>query len=214
MPTLQQHGKFQPTVPLPEVSASHHAAPMIARRFLLLEWRASLCLVGAMMLSTGCGPVSEPPPKLGVKNWKISGIGGPVEVRLLPAAGQVMEDYRQWLDSEAATKARLYEATLVGASNQFNFSVKTRTGDTPMGQSLDTLASFTYRSPAGEYELYWSRFGRHNTDFLKLTDQPKTVWLQLNTIVGESKNPQLEIVAFEGLEPVGGVMALKGRKGE
>ena len=83
-----------------------------------------------------------------------------------------------------------------------------------MGQSVDTLASFTYRSPGGEYELYWSRFGRHSADFLKLTDQPKTVWLQPNTVASESRNPQLEIVAFEGLEPVGGVMALKGRKPE
>jgi hypothetical protein len=185
---------------------------MIAPHFSHWEWRAPLLLVAAMMLSIGCGPVTEPPPKLGVKNWKISGIGGPVEVRPLPAADRVMEDYRQWLNSEAATKARLYEVTLVGASNQFDFSIKIRTGDTPMGQSLDTLASFTYQSPAGEYELYWSRFGRHNADFLKLTDHPKTVWLQLNTVTDESKNPQLEIVAIEGLEPTGGVMAIKGQK--
>lgn len=187
---------------------------MIARRSLLLEWRASLLLLAAMILATGCGPVSEPPPKLGVKNWKIAGIGGPVEVRPLPPADQVMEDYRQWLDSEAATKARLYEAVLVGASNQLNFSVRTQKGNTPMGQSVNTLASFTFRSPAGEYELYWWRFGRHNADFLKLTDQPKTVWLQPNPVANESGNRQLEIVAFEGLEPVGGVMALKGRKPE
>jgi len=187
---------------------------MIARHSLPWEWGASLLLVAAMMLAVGCGPVSEPPPKLGVKNWKMSAVGGPVELRPLPAADKVMEDYRQWLDSDAATKARLYEAALVGASNQSNFFVRIQKGDTPMGQSVNTSASFTYRSPGGEYELFWWRFGRHNADFLKLTDQPKIVWLQPNRVAEESGNLQLEIVAFEGLEPVGGVMALKGRKPE
>jgi hypothetical protein len=187
---------------------------MIGRRSFFWEWSAPLFLIAGMMFTTSCRPVTEPPPRLGVKNWQISGIGGPVEVRPLPPANQLMEDYKQWLDSEAATKARLYETTLVGASNQSNFSVQIRTGDTPIGQSVDTLASFTYRSSGGQYELYWSRLGRHNANFLLLTDQPKTVWLQPNTVDNGSGNPQLEIVAFEGLEPVGGAMALKGLKPE
>lgn len=140
-----------------------------------------------------------------------------MEVRPLPAADQVVEDYRQWLESDAATKARLYEATLVGASNQSNFAVKIIRGDTPMGQSVETVASFTYRSSNGEYEFLWGRFGRHTADFLKLTDQPKIVWLQPNipnVVTNERGNPRFEIVAFEGLEPVGGVMAIKGRKAE
>jgi hypothetical protein len=91
---------------------------MIVRQLLHWDRRALVLLVAAMMLATGCGPLSEPPPTLGSKNWKISGIGGPVELRPLPAADKVMEDYQQWRDSDAATKARLYEATLVGASNR------------------------------------------------------------------------------------------------
>lgn len=174
--------------------------------------RVLFLLVTAMIIFSRCFPLSDPPPKLGVKDWKPAGIGGPVELRPLPPADKVLEDYRQWLESDSEVKARLYEATLVGASNQLNFSVKVVTGDTPLGQSVSTIVLFIYRTPAGEYKLYWSRRGRHNVEFLRLTDQPKTVWLQLNTVADVIGMPQFEIVAFEGLEPAGGVIALEGRK--
>jgi hypothetical protein len=173
--------------------------------------------VSVGLLGAACGPVSEPPPKIGVPNWKISAIGGSVEVRPLPRSDRVAEDFKQWMDSEADTKARLYEVVLVGATNQLDFSVDYRTGKTPTGTSFETVASFTYRSPKGDYELVWSRFGRHDASFLRLTDEPKTVWLQPNVpnVVTNHKGvPRFEIVALEGLEPVGNVIAIKGRKAQ
>lgn len=169
-----------------------------------------------LAITVGCGRFAqESPPKLGSTNWQIRGMGGPVELRPLPRATEVVADYEKWLGSESSVtvKARLYEATLVGASNQLKFGVQILKGDTPMGQSVTTLATFIYRDPSdGDYELSWGRSGRHGADFLRLTDQPKRVWLQPNLGTNAAGNPMLEIVAFEGLEGTRGAAALPGEK--
>jgi hypothetical protein len=98
-----------------------------------------------------------------------------------------------------------------------NFDVSIRKGNTPIGRSIDTLVSFTYSSPKGEYEFVWMRFGRHNGEVLRLTDSPKTVWLQPDApdvITNEQGIPRLQIVAIEGVEALGGVVAIKGENSD
>jgi hypothetical protein len=188
-----------------------------ARSTKVEQWLFSLPVLFvaavAIVTGTGCGDRGKPPPKLGVQNWKPSGIGGPVEVRPLPPSQTVLSNFRAWVASDAERKGRVYETTLHGASNQFNFSVRVMSGDTPMGQTDVTWVSFNYRdAEKGEYELFWTRRGRHNMDFLKLNDTPKKVWLLPESPEMDRTPPSLQIMAFEGLEPDWGVFAIPGGK--
>jgi hypothetical protein len=80
-----------------------------------------------------------------------------------------------------------------------------------MGRPEHTYVSFVYRDTTnGSYEVYWDRLGRHDAGFLKLGDTPKKVWLTLNRMASEGGMPKLEIVAFEGVELGGGVIAQPG----
>lgn len=178
----------------------------------LVRCAAAFIILVAVLLTGGCSDTGESPPKLGVKNWKPTSIGGPIELRPLPPAREVLADYQQWLASDAANKARVYEATLQGATNQMNFSVRMQRGDTPLGANDTTFVSFIYRDPTnGEYEFNWHRRGRHNLDFFKLNQQSKTVWVRPIDAIEGSGIPRLQIVAFEGLEP-GGLIAESGEK--
>ena len=156
-------------------------------------------------LTCGCGEPSLPPPKLGV-NWKVSSVGGPLELRPLPPANEILRDFRNWMTASSGPVARVYEATLVGSSNQQAFSLEVRRGETPMGRPEHTYVSFVYNDGTnGAYELLWDRLGRHSGEFLKLGNQPKRVWVTFNWRASENRMPILEIAAFEGVE-IGGVV--------
>jgi hypothetical protein len=159
----------------------------------------------------GCGEPSLPPPTLGVDNWKPSSVGGPLEVRPIPPASQVIADHQAWVEFSTAAIARLYEIVLKGASNQHRFAVEIRRGETPMGRPQHTYASFVYQDPTnGAYELLWDRLGPHNADFLRLDDRPKRAWVTLNGRASTPGLPLLEIEACEGLKPDGVLLAEPG----
>ena len=187
--------------------------PLVDRLRIQVERLSKLHLlfvVAATILFAGCGKREQPPPTLGVTNWKPSGIGGPVETRPLPPANRVVSDYQAWQSEDTGKKGRVYEATLHGV-NQSQFLVRTNGGDTPMGYVETTEASFHYKDPTnGEYEIFWSRRGGHNLNFLNLNSSSKLVWLQPNGLTNANGNPQLKIVAFEGLEPDWGIFAESG----
>jgi hypothetical protein len=171
-----------------------------------------LTAIFPLLVVLGCGDYDQSPPKLGVQNWQPDGIGGPLEVRPLPAADRVNSDYDAWLGEGTARIGRLYETTIHG-SNQFQFSFSVSGGDTALGYSVGTEASFLYRDQArGEYELFYSHRGRHRLDFMKLGSHSKVVWLRPNGQTNASGAPQLKILAFEGLEPDWGVWAEPGTK--
>ena len=71
----------------------------------------SLLFVGSVVLlfASGCGDNAQPPPKLGVTNWKPNGIGGPVETRPLPPANRVVSDYEAWQSQDTGKKGRVYD---------------------------------------------------------------------------------------------------------
>lgn len=171
----------------------------------------AMILVATAMLS--CGKSSQPPPKLGVRNWKPPCLGGTLEVRPLPPADEVAADWDKWLDSETAVKGRVYETVLSSPTNQKDFQVEVKKSNTPLGWSYHTYATFLYSDPTnGTYEFMWYRLGRHNADFLKLQDAPKKVWVRLNSVANRKGVPLLDVEAFEGLEPTAGIIAESGRK--
>ena len=165
--------------------------------------------------SNGCGDPSQPPPKTGVSNWRPRSLGGPLEVRPLPPSNKVLADWANWRSEDLSQKGRVYETTLSGASNQTAFTVDVRRTDTPLGRPEHTYVSFLYKDPTnGVYELLWHRLGRHTGEYLKLGDRPKVVWLRPNELTNQQGIPQLQIQAFEGLEPGPGIIAEAGRKSE
>jgi len=174
-------------------------------------------LLGVLVMVAvgGCGVSSQPPPKMGVENWRVNGVGGPLELRSLPPANDVVTEWNEWIDSETVVKARVYKVELSGSSNQENFKVEVRRSNTPLGWADWTFAFFSYTDPSnGTYEFVWRRLGRHNADFLKLGDKSVEVWVTpLNDVV--TNTLLLLIEAFEGLEPTSpGVFAEPGRRAE
>ena len=170
----------------------------------------NLAAVALSLFLSGC---DAGPLKVGVQNWMPKSTGGPIETKPLPPASQVYSNYQQWLESETALKVRLYEAVLLGETNQLNYTVSVEKGDTPLGQSWSTFVTFTYRDGTnGEYQIHWHMRGRHKPDFLKLSGYPKKVLLQPFGTPGESPLPRLQIEAFEGVETRHSVVAEPGRK--
>jgi hypothetical protein len=170
-----------------------------------------LLAMALTMFICGCGEPTSPPVKLGVPNWKPSAVGGRVEVRPLPPANAILEDYRKWVEETPERVARVYETTLEGASNQLNFKVQIERGETPMGRPQHTYVSFLYSSETnGTYEFVWERLGRHNADFLKVRNGKKQVWVTFNWRASKSPIPILEIEAFEGMEVNGVLIARPG----
>jgi len=172
---------------------------------------ATQTICSFMIFICGCYEPSAPPPRLGAQNWKPPPVGGALEVRPLPPAHDILEDYRKWMEENPASIARVYETTLVGASNQLDFSVEVRRGETPIGRPEHTYVSFLYRAGTnGVYQFWWDRLGRHNADFMKLGDTPKRVWVTFNWRASERSMPILSIDAFEGMEASGVILATPG----
>ncbi len=170
----------------------------------------ALATIALALFFGGC---DDGPLKLGVANWMPQSTGGPIETRPLPPAKQVYSNYQQWRESETASKVRLYEVLLQGATNQLNYTVDVGKGDTPLGQSWTTRVTFIYRDGTnGEYQLEWHIRGRHQPDFLKMDAHPKKVLLQPFGAPGESAFPQLKIEAIEGVESRHSVVAEPGQK--
>jgi hypothetical protein len=165
-----------------------------------VAWKLVHLLILVICL-LGCGEPSMPPPKVGVRDWKPTPLGGPLELKPLPPANQVLEDYRLWMKESPGNLARVYELTLAGSSNQVNFTVEVLRGETPMGRPEHTYVSFIYtNSTSGAYKFVWDRLGRHNADFLKLRNEARKVWVELNWRASSLELPVVQIVAFEGLQ--------------
>jgi hypothetical protein len=148
-------------------------SPISSLKPLLL--RKSLLLAGAIAL-TGCGErVLER-----TSDWKPKTVGGPVEIRPLPAANNLSTNYQEWISTSSGSKLLLYEARLQGSENQLNFSRDIARVKTSFGNPCFTSASFVYHDPTnGNYKLEWQQIGKINTDFLKISPQPKTFLLRL-----------------------------------
>ena len=107
-------------------------------------------------------------------------------------------------------KSRLYRTIIHSPTNQVGYAVRVSRGDTPLGATDTTWVSFILRDPKrGDYLLQWHISGRHAGDYFRLKDRQKEVWLQPAGFNEEFKIPQLDIVAFEGVEG-GGVIAEAG----
>ena len=169
---------------------------------------SKLLLLSVILLSTlvSCGVIGTlfsscyPRPLRKSSHWFPTSLGGPIEVRPLPAADKLREDYREWISATNTPKVFLYSAILQGVTNQTEFKFKVVRGESPLGSPLTTFASFIYRDPTnGTYQLEWMEMGRQYPDLIRVTDKPRTFLLAIlqtrDTLI-----PYLQIIAIEGVE--------------
>jgi hypothetical protein len=167
---------------------------------------AALVLIAIAFLA-GCG---EPPLQLG-SNWMPKSVGGPIEIRSLPPVGKLAEDYRLWDASTNDARVRLYEVTVENAASQTGFVSTISNGETPVGRRRTTFASFIYTNPTnGSYRLEWMVHGKQNSEFIRVGAQPKKFLLSL-TQIRDVSMPRLQIVAIEGVQSDGVVVATTNR---
>ncbi len=165
--------------------------------------RGNLLLIGVVLFVTSC---SEPPLKWS-DDWMPKAVGGPIEIRPLPPADQLREDYEQWIRETNAPRLRLYAETIEFPAVQTEFKFNISRGDTPVGQRTFTHASFVYSNHTkGLYELSWMEAGRQRKEFLLVKDRPRKFLLML-TQTRNSPFPELQIVAIEGVQNRGVRMA-------
>jgi len=177
-------------------------------RFRAFSSAALLFVISTMHILVGCNKKAEPPSQV---NWLPMMVGGPQDIRPIPAANKVAQDYKEWVQGDPSPKIRLYSIELAGASNQINLSVNSFHGDTPLGARMTMTGSFVYRSPTnGDYFLKWSCRSPDETNNLRIGDAPRRALLQPLEIIRESGIPVFRIVAIEGVEPRGSVVADRG----
>lgn len=175
---------------------------MIAKKTAYLVLLATL---GSFL--TGC----EEPPLKPSSHWFPKSIAGPIEIRPLPPATMLQNDYSQWLASSSGPKVRLYEMVPRSSSEQSNLQADISKGKTPVGKRTGTFISFTYsNSTNGSYQLEWMEAGRQNVDFIRFGGEPKKFLLRLIQI-RDVPVPRLQIVAIEGVESRGVLVATEDK---
>jgi hypothetical protein len=164
----------------------------------------ALFLVGACVFLSGCGDsVLKPGP-----NWIPKIIGGPIEVRPLPPANALAEDYGKWIRESSGVKYRVYEVAINNSRQQLNFESEVRRGDSPVGRTTTTFASFTFsNAPNSFYVFEWMEHGKQDSKLVRVTDTPKTFLLKLIQ-TEDVPIPRLQIVAIEGIEQTGQRVAI------
>jgi hypothetical protein len=173
----------------------------LAQHFLpqkIVNINTVLLCFGICILIIGCG---EEPLKVGVANWQPKCASGTIEIRPLPPAHLIQLDYQDWLKRETTAVVRVYSAVLQHKYRQSDYVVNIDKGDTPFGSQYFTAATFTYFDSAfGQYQMEWSRRGKHCPDFLKIDDRPRVFWFQLIDASYDLKCPRLSIVAIQDVE--------------
>lgn len=160
-----------------------------------------------LIVSGGC---EDPPLKSGT-DWMPQCVAGRMEIRDLPPAHKLHDDYLQWVNSSTGSVARLYLANLQGSTNQLHFSFQVKRAESPIGRALTTFASFVYVDRTnGSYELNWMLTGRQNPDFIKLGAKPRKFLLKLIQTKDVSI-PRLQIVAIEGVQRRGPFVATEDK---
>ena len=156
------------------------------------------CLVSLFALGVlfGC---EEPALRPGTA-WVPKTIGGPAEIRPLPPANQLRQDYSEWLAVNTNKIVRFYEVVLTGATNQMNFRLRTVRGETPLGRPWVTFVTFTYDGGTnGYYDFVWHYNGHQKEELLRLQNKPKRLLVFLQQ-TRDVDRPKLAIRAIEGIE--------------
>jgi hypothetical protein len=162
----------------------------------------SLCFIAAVLVFCGGLPwlLSPSTPR---EDAAASGLprvvgGCQLELRDLPPANKVNEDYLEWRQRDRAPSAKHYRAMVAGRF-QKDYTVVQSGGETPLGWAPLTIASFTYVDPdAGTYRFLWTYSGRHQPSFLKLTERRRAIFV--TPLLNETGPPMLEIVGVQGVE--------------
>ena len=155
-----------------------------------------------IVILAGCKPADKP-----VQAWIPRSVGGPIEIRTLPPAKSLANDYQQWVGSSSNPKVLLYQITLQDSNSQSAFHFEVRNARTPVGKHETTFASFIYTDPTnGAYQLEWNEIGAHSPNLLKVGREQKKSLLQPIQVMNTSV-PRLQIVAIEGTKRSGVLVA-------
>lgn len=174
--------------------------------FRLKLWRA-LWVPTGIILFIGCIERNQQPIGFGVDDWQPKGIGGPVEVRPMPLAKEVLNSYTRWMKEGSNRVGRVYEFEMF-RTNILNIRKEIRGGETPLGFVETTWVEVDYYdSQNGRYELFWLRRGRHDTRFLKRGFESRIVWCLPTGTTNAAGYPRVQLVGIEGVAPDKGVFA-------
>jgi hypothetical protein len=138
------------------------------------------------------------PASNSAKNWIPNSVGGPIEIRPLPARAKLVDDYREWISASTSGKVRLYEVTIHRSSQQIDLESQVYRANTPLG-GIMTDASFIYSNGVDNmYRFEWGVPGKQSPKLLKVDDRPKKF---LVTVIQmqDIPLPRLQIVAIEGV---------------
>jgi hypothetical protein len=161
--------------------------------------KAVLYFLIIFLLSTGCGQKPEQHSTV----WLPRSVGGPIEIRPLPPAHLIADDYQRWLDSSPGRKLRLYKAVLQGAEKQENLHFKVGPSEGPIGNPIMTSATFTYNDGTnGTYIMRWMEEGHHSQDVITVGNTPRTALLKLLQ-TRDTAHPRLKIMGIEGFPSPG-----------
>jgi hypothetical protein len=162
-------------------------------------------VVGLCVLLAGCGePALKPGP-----NWVPKVIGGPIEVRPLPLATELAEDYGKWIRESNSKKLRVYEVVIRDSRQQLNFESAVRRGDSAVGRTTTTFASFTFsNAPNSFYVFEWMEQGKQDSNLVRVFDKPKKFLVHLIQ-TQDVPIARLQIIAIEGIECTGHRVAIE-----
>jgi hypothetical protein len=126
-----------------------------------------------------------------------------MEMRPLPPATRLQQDFREWVSATPGNRVRLYEVVLPANAQQLNYRHEIGWGETPLGRAPSTLVCFDYADATnGMYRFRWSRPGKHDTEWLKMAGQPLRLLVR-PLHLGVQPLPEVCVEAVQGLEASG-----------
>lgn len=133
--------------------------------------------------------------------WIPQALGGPLEIRAMPASKALEREYRDWL-GDGMKKVRLYELTVGGTNQQLGFVSKVGKGRVPIfGEIQSVNVAFTVSNAANnQYLLEWMATPSRDSSFLRVSSRPKKMLVQVTLPLGKDEHPILQIVGVEGVK--------------
>jgi len=124
-------------------------------------------------------------------------------IRCLPPAGQLYQDYYEWMKSTPGRKSRIYRGKFF-AGSQLDLKAYRTQGNTGLGDYTYTTVAFDYNdSSNGTYRIHWEGRGTSYPQKLKLRED--TVFLLQPSAPRENGKPRLLVVGIEGVPSHRGV---------
>ena len=132
-------------------------------------------------------------------DWYPTSVGGRIEIRKLPQAKLLAQDYQERVNSMKEPKALLYSIVLQCSNCQSELKFKVADADSPLGKQETTFVSFIYTNGTnGEYQFEWMEVGAQDSNSFRVGSTARRVLLQPIEVVNVQV-PRLKIVGLEGV---------------